>query len=343
MNPREVAEFIMAHLLYKDKNIVLPIVALAHKADLLPVVQELVTLEVADKFMSGYSSDLHAQCGYSERCQDFTSFYITDDKYHVGAIKRTFNPNYIVIVHDDGTVEISYARMSFPHIAMPSHTLRQKFLYLPVSKLVYGVMNKCGSTYIGKCLTNRNTEDAILARSAAILHMPEILSRTSDLYKFTVTRNPYTRLASIYMDIIAGLEETPPPRSAMYRRALKLPVTRRIEFAELITAIEEQGFIWGPGHEHWLPQVVISGYGYINYDAVGKLENLGNFLATNIEPILRRTIPTPEVIFPQRKDRFSGGNEICGQLYTDQLRNRVYRLYKIDFDVFDYRAALPKL
>lgn len=336
-----IAATIAEKLLEKDSNIVLPIVAIAHNAGLGPVVSKLTELELADNIVSGIASE---RPHMAARCQEFTSFYIVDgfDPDTFDRIQRDFNPNYIVIVAN-GSITFMQKRVPLSHYTFPPHTIRKKFLYLLESNLVYCVVNKCGSTYIGKCLSNRDTMDAINARTLAVSHLPEIMSRTSDLYKFTVVRNPYTRMASTYNDIIAGNTDTPTPRNCLYRHSLKLPIDRRISFAEMLTAIEEQGFVWGPGHEHWLPQAVIAGYGIINYNAIGKLEDLHSFLTANIEPILRRTVPTKEVIFPGQPDRYSGSEKIFASLYDSNTKSRVYDLYKIDFDSFDYRAALPNV
>jgi len=338
MNPVKVAQLIMEKLLLDpESEVVLPVVAVAHTSDTLKVVQELVKLEVADKFLSGYSSDLDVPSGYSDRCHDFTSLCVTDEPSSIDYIKRLFNPNYVITVNGDDSIHVIHARASFPHCTVPSHTLRKKFLYLPERKLVYCVMNKCGSTYIGRGLTGLDTDDAIQARSSSLYHMQDIFSRTNDLYKFTVVRNPYSRFVSTYLDIIAGPEGVPSPRNIYYRRALKLPVDRRIEFTELIDAVEKQGFIWGPGHEHWLPQTTIACIGIIKYDDVGRLEDLNNFLETKVVPVLRANGDTRQNIFSGEHCRKSGASDSWTQFYTDDgIRNRVYSLYEIDFDVLRY-------
>lgn len=338
MNPVKVAQLIMEKLLLdSESRVVLPVVAVAHTPDMLQVVQELVKLEVADKFLSGYSSDFHAPSYYQDRCRDFTSLYITDPRCSTDAIQRNFNPNYIVTAHDDDSIQVWNARSSFPHCTVPSHTLPKKFLYLPDKGLVYCVMNKCASTYIGRGLTGLDTDEAIQARSSSLDHLQDIFSRTNDLYKFTVVRNPYSRFVSTYLDIIAGLEGSPSPRNVYYRRALKLPVDRRIEFTELIAAVENQGFIWGPGHEHWVPQTTIACIGLVKYDDVGRLEDLSNFLETRVVPVLRSRGDTRQDIFSGEHCRKSGASDSWTQFYTDDgIRNRVYSLYEIDFDVLRY-------
>lgn len=339
MNPIKVAQLIMEKLLLDpERRVILPIVAVAHTPDLLQVVQELVKLEVADKFLSVVASGLDSPSGYSDRCHDFTSLYLTDgEPSSIEYIKMAFNPNYIVTVNDHDSIHVSHTRSSFPHCTVPSHTLRKKFLYLPEKKLVYCVMNKCGSTYIGKGLTGLDTDDAIMARESSLSRMQDIFSRTNDLYKFTVVRNPYARFVSTYLDIIAGLEGAPSPRNIYYRRALKLPVDRRIEFAELVTAIENQGFIWGPGHEHWLPQTTVACIGIIKYNDIGHLEDLNSFLETKVVPVLRANGDTRHNIFGGEHCRKSGASDRWTQFYTDDgIRNRVHNLYEIDFDVLRY-------
>lgn len=321
---------------------VFPIVAVAGRTDMLPIVQKLIDCEAADMHLSG-EEDI--KCIITPESQH-TLLYLTriSETEGAGALERMRQSvNFLANIDPHtGMLTVHKGNPMFQHLPVPGHTIARKFLYLQELGVAYGVINKCGNTFIGKALTGLDSEEAIQARYGSMEHMREIFSRTSDVFKFTVVRNPYSRLVSVYLDIICGHLPEPAQRAVLYRRALGLPVKGTIPFESMVDQIETQGFIWGPGHEHWIPQVVVSCMGSVKYDEVGRLEDLPNFLSTKIEPVLRSRGETRQGIFTGHPDRVSGASSSWMQFYPDNvIRKRVYNLYEIDFDVLRYPCWFP--
>ena len=154
-------------------------------------------------------------------------------------------------------------------------------------------------------------------------------------YCFTFVRNPYTRLLSAYLDKMAAR----PDQSAKYRRmaaeaALADPADEASAFERFVGWLETGGLWQNP---HWAPQVAILPVRVSRLDFVGRVENLDRDLATVIDAIFG----SGTFVAPQTREyhRRGAGSKVRAY-YADALAERVYRLYKEDFEAFGYAAEL---
>ena len=260
------------------------------------------------------------------------------------------------IIHWDGSrdqegyialnnMKIYASKEHFYHLPVPEHTIHKRFLYIPERDIMYCPINKAGCSFIGATLADKDPEDAFKQRWDALPYLPRIMSRKdTGMYKFTVVRNPYSRLVSCFLDVIRGEHEEPGDRTRYFRRCLDLPVTGTIDFCQFVGRIEDKGFVWGQGAEHWLPQGEVALIGTINYSSIGRFEGLHDYLTSEIVPVLRERGDTRENIFRFQDsipERVSGASTRFPEFYTcNDLRKRVYKLYEIDFDLFRYSSRL---
>lgn len=241
------------------------------------------------------------------------------------------------------TVTIVNYPYSFLHLPMPEHAIQKKFLYLPGYKVMYCPVNKAGCSYISNSISGLTSHKAFGYKVEAVPYLPDLISRTSDIFKFTVVRNPYSRVVSSFLDVIGGDTETLTPRHLYFRRCLDLPTENvKIPFADFIQRLEVKGFAWGLGAEHWIPQVAVSSISTIQYDKIGKFENLYNFLVDEIEPELKaRGDKRPCIFLKDKPERKSGASVTYKDYYRDTTTvDRVRKLYEVDFDLFKYSYKL---
>lgn len=153
------------------------------------------------------------------------------------------------------------------------------------------------------------------------------------MFRFTITRNPYTRILSCYFDKI--LSER---RTQFLGLGLKNYVrNRQLDFSEFLSLVSKQS----PEEMdvHWRPQVDLVQPSKINYGAIGRVETLNQDLATILSKIgavdeaeAQKNMPwTPRA--SRELERFIGLKE----------RDIIRQVYAEDFRVFGYSTSLPHL
>lgn len=313
---------------------VFPIIAYYSNTKFLQVVEDLVTLGAVDtENTGGYIPEYQ-----SPDAKESTSVYVIDKRdVSEQKMQELCNRyNYVVTILDEEVLVTKGTSLCF--IPVPAHVKARMFRYMLNRDVFYGITTKAGCTFITKHLSENSKEKDLEFRKDALIYMARILSRTSKTYKFTVVRNPYSRLVSCYKDIIAGEVDIPCSRNVFFRRCAGLPVSGYISFEAFVNHIETIGFAWVPEAEHWLPQVTCCSYASIAYNDIGRFEQMNEFLTNTVSPKLREAGDTRSIIFPTNKpERVSGASNTWKDYYTSQdIINRVYKLYEIDFDTFKY-------
>ncbi len=158
-------------------------------------------------------------------------------------------------------------------------------------------------------------------------HIQEEILGSPDFFRFTIIRNPYTRLQSAWQDKIRLCA----PRYEGRYYAIKgaLPTGRDpgsiISFAEFIGSLSADEL--ATCDHHWRLQTAHLFYPSINFTMVGRLEQFNNAIAafyahigldSDVPPNMNETGPATQ--------------------FDETLAQRVHMLYKADFEAFGYET-----
>ena len=153
----------------------------------------------------------------------------------------------------------------------------------------------------------------------------------SDFFKFCFVRNPYTRLLSCYLDKIVKPKTYKEKKGLMKFMGLdNNEIDYPISFNDFISQIEKQSLL--DMDYHWRPQTYLTCQSTIKYDFIGKLESfnsdfgvVGKMISSELDSYY-----SPEVRHQ------TDANKMLAEYYNDDLYNRVYNIYKLDFENFSY-------
>lgn len=240
---------------------------------------------------------------------------------------------------DPETVERRLAYGSFAH-------LNDRIVYLEVPKAACTVIKmSLRDVYSSAPLTlfphlSRQTKRRMFVHARANAPLPSLtelddaaqreLLEDGDVLRFTVVRNPYTRLVSAWRDKVYLCE---PTVEDVYRAvrggAPDLGAKQPVEFAEFVTHVERT---IGPASDaHWRRQVDLTFPDALAFTHVGQTENL----APTVALLYRRVRHEPPARIPHENDAAL----VPANTYTESLAGRVRAIYERDFSVFGYDPA----
>lgn len=155
----------------------------------------------------------------------------------------------------------------------------------------------------------------------------------SRLFKFCFSRNPFTRLLSAYMDkIVTNKPEKKPILQALGKDVSNLD--QDVSFEEFVNIVCNQDII--NMNPHWRTQYYQTFQENIDYDFVGKVENLDNDLST----VLSIITPHYQPFLSNERRHATGSKDLLNNYYTPQLIKQVQEKFEKDFDYFDYNYEL---
>lgn len=157
---------------------------------------------------------------------------------------------------------------------------------------------------------------------------------TQKYYLFTFVRNPYSRLLSAYMDKMAREDNRAFEKTRTVVRTFS-GTGRDLTFEAFVNYLEKRGLYENP---HWAPQTAMLpvAAGKINF--VGRVENLDADLGFVVNHFFGAGVYEGPV---NREINRTYSAHKLAQYYDRNLSERVYALYKTDFDVFAYAKDLP--
>jgi len=163
-------------------------------------------------------------------------------------------------------------------------------------------------------------------------------------YRFACfVRNPYSRLVSAWKDKCTLDRDGMPAARSMSR---EMPAIRRfakarnligasprsdVPFATFVEYVEFQKE--GSRNHHWDSQCSVLATDLINYDNVYQIESE---FALGMSQILSTFGLSEEWLSGRLAWQFNKSDKPVGQVYTPDLADRVYRLYRRDFERFGY-------
>ncbi|WP_226664070.1 sulfotransferase family protein [Microbulbifer aggregans] len=148
------------------------------------------------------------------------------------------------------------------------------------------------------------------------------MSRFPGLFKFTVVRNPYTRVLSAYLDKIARFPERP---------------GNNITFDEFVQKLDQdRDFLYS--NAHWVPQSDLLLMPAAELDFIGKVESLDR----DLDEIKRRLQPDNHDQITSAGPPPTGAAKKLRRYYSNQaLVDQVARIYRADFETFQYSPEFP--
>ncbi len=161
----------------------------------------------------------------------------------------------------------------------------------------------------------------------------EILD-SSAYYRFSFVRNPYTRLLSAYLDkVVRGRPEAKQIVDEAQRLGLLKP-DENLSFVVFLRCIESMLSRGEFLDKHWRPQRHQLHLDRIRYNLIGKVEQLQEDIAK-----VAAALGAPPADASRTFGHETRASEQMGRQYDDESRELVARIYKADFEAFDYDFA----
>jgi hypothetical protein len=172
------------------------------------------------------------------------------------------------------------------------------------------------------------------------------LMGSSSWFKFCICRNPYERLASAYLDKVAGLFSLKGNAKAEYLKVaneivrftrgwtncLEVEIQDEpITFSEFVDYVVQQGAY---RHDrHWLSQFITMRPDIVKYQRIVRFEEY------NVEMMkVCEDLSLPEYVRETLVQKYNQGRSSMRwrALYSPHLASSVYKLYEADFEAFNY-------
>lgn len=236
---------------------------------------------------------------------------------------------------------------------MDGHVRLENFIYVEEHGFIFAYVPKVACTN-WKCVFRHmmgypDYLDAAKAHGKAnglvlLSDLPEEtrarLLRSREIRKYTFVRDPYSRVLSAYLNKVEPYVRR---GESIGQRRYFLKVYRRIKSFAAQAAPAEGGvnffvfLLWlsrsgGPlaRDEHWLPQSEIIGAGEVEFDYVGRFENLDADASKVMGLIGARCA------FPRQGARPTGATGLLGQYVQDRERELIRSIYRRDFEALGY-------
>ena len=150
-----------------------------------------------------------------------------------------------------------------------------------------------------------------------------------DFFVFCFVRNPYARLLSAYLDkIVTGRN---PKKSILIAMGEDYSdLSREISFQEFVDTICQQSVL--QMDVHWRIQYYQTFQDTINYDFIGRMENF----QLDCRYVFSKIRDDYANYYRSELRHATSSAALLGELYNDNLKEKVFNKYKIDFEYFGY-------
>lgn len=208
-------------------------------------------------------------------------------------------------------------------------SLSHRFLYFRIFKAANStVVSNLFAAETGKVvqdlLSLQNIKDTHYDRLSSV-DMKTVRMIAGRFFKFTVVRDPYTRVLSAYLDKIRCNENG---KAIAVAQHLRLPLHKAPTFSDFIDYLERGGL---RKNAHWCRQVDLIPYPIKMLDHIAKMESLEMELPAILNAIFCSRI---NMITAVRSHATDSRRE--HPLLNVAVRKRIYDLYRADFRQFGY-------
>ncbi|CAH1789137.1 unnamed protein product [Owenia fusiformis] len=212
-------------------------------------------------------------------------------------------------------------------------------------KVIYCYIPKVSSTYIIKSLIHLSKGNISLpvdihydgkyVTRLLKYKKADILYRLKTYTKFTFVREPFSRLLSAYNDKIvrSGDDHFSKHRKKLLEKYHKNSGTKIMSIAPFVDFVDYAVLQRKLPNEHWLPFFQLCSPCNVQYDYIGKYENLakeGNFIFKKLGA--KHSVIEEK---PYNKSKNLSMEKAYSTLSINQLEN-LSEFYKMDFDLFEY-------
>ena len=215
-------------------------------------------------------------------------------------------------------------------------SLRHGYMYAAVGKAANSTVKHhlyeleySGTRFKTKSLHDRQSSPLLSPYQLPNEMLAEVL-QSQRFVRFTVVRNPYSRILSCYLDRIV------PANSQPYRQLITVlgrQAGESVSFDEFVRAICAQRPF--DQNNHWRLQVAEVCFNEIRYDEVGKQETFAQDMAR----IWRRIAhgkPIPDFAAENKAPSITSAERRLAEFYTADLIDLIRTAYAADFDTFGY-------
>lgn len=223
-------------------------------------------------------------------------------------------------------------------------SLKNKYVYIMVCKAASSTVtyHLQWAEYKGTRFTPRNVNSRYQSPHLAPFQLPRktfySIMNGDRFKKFTFVRSPFSRLLSCYLHRIVGMPRMNPSKRALYRH-YKRPKSDKISFETFIDIITDQEN--AQMERHWAIQHDITLYSLVEYDFIGKQEQLQDDLLALEQLVFRKKVFNRSKLSSVNKAPMqTGSSDKLRTYYTDRIVSKVAERYKIDFETFGYSMDL---
>ncbi|MDY6940908.1 MAG: sulfotransferase family protein [Cyanobacteriota bacterium] len=152
-------------------------------------------------------------------------------------------------------------------------------------------------------------------------------------FKFCFVRNPYSRALSAYLNKIDIQKE----KRKKFLKNLEIEGSGQVSFREFLESVEKQNpFDMNP---HWKLQTYLLGWGIIEYDFVGRLENFDRDFTTVLQKI-QGSSEDSELKIESRMEHSTKASSKIQKFYDRALQELAFNIYESDFKNLNYSPEI---
>jgi predicted O-methyltransferase YrrM len=174
----------------------------------------------------------------------------------------------------------------------------------------------------------------------SLAQQEDVYQGRTDTFKFVIVRDPYTRMASAYLDKIKMVgKKRAPYWTDLIRDAAaeqEVAVSDEITFEEFVRVVSAQKV--ESMDSHWRPQYFEGRFGYIKYDYIGHLE----MLPLDLTYILERIgAPAHLKQMAMKPQNVTGAQIDLWDEVSPEVRSAYLKTFAIDFETLRYPMRWP--
>jgi hypothetical protein len=231
---------------------------------------------------------------------------------------------------------------AFPHHGPVSlFQIEHRGAYSPPDRFFYNRVPKAANTSVIRMLASNSSYCRPRAGKGDKRRMlrPQLMSAADvraltgpDTFRFTIVRNPFTRVLSAYLSKI--LLQKNSMRLRRFARMMDTDPATPPDFTKFCRFLANGG-VWRDAH--WAPQWALMLLPAEMYHHIGRVETLDDDLALVASRIWGADAIAPA---PRLGMQTNSGDALV-TYYTDEAHDIVARLYSEDFRRFGYGTYLP--